>query len=86
MSNYIFEKVGTVYLNGKKVNEYNVYKTEIEEVSEIREECERPGVTVVTSQSKIIHRNASHDIKVFAGKVFGKTKKEAMENYFEESY
>lgn len=84
MNNYTFEKVGTVYLNGREVNEYEVYKTKIEEVSEVREECERPGVTVVTSESKIIKVNASENVKVLVGKAYGKNKQEAEERYFSE--
>lgn len=83
-TDYIFEKVETVYLNNRKVNVYDVYKTNQQEVSEIIEQCERPGVTVVTSRTKVIKQNAESNVKIFAGKAYGKTKKEAEENFFNE--
>lgn len=95
---YIFEKCQQIRLNNRLVNVYNVYQTKIDGVTEeiteeshTRQECERPGVTVVTREEIITRRaaaqkitkvNARNNVKVLIGKAYGKTKKEAENNYF----
>ena len=83
MSNYDFVKVQSVKLCGRNTNLYNVYETKQNEISEIIETCERPGVTVVTSRAKFIKRQSGNS-KIFVAQVAGKTKKEAEENFWEQ--
>lgn len=80
MSKYEFVKVEEIRRNNRNVNVYDVYQNDIEEDAEIREECERPGVTVVTGISKITRRNKID--RCFFGQTYGKNKREAEENFF----
>lgn len=91
---YTFEKAGKIRLNNRNLNVYEVWQTELPELTKtLRHEeqtiqtCECPGFTVVTGEAtvirgqdaKILIREKETFARVFVTKVYAKNEKEAKE-------